>query len=73
MTPFLNVDECSFEDSIVINFDGKDERNKHTHVGGYMRVRQDYDLQGYNIVIFNADGDVISETNVPFDFKPAEE
>jgi len=54
--------------SIVVNFD---VYNTHyyevTKDGGYVHIRQE--LEFFNVVVYNCDGDVLSEVNVPFKFK----
>jgi len=56
------------DDSVVVNFDVYDnERREVTKDGGYVHIRQE--LEFFNVVVYNCDGDVLSEVNVPFKFK----
>lgn len=56
------------DDSIVVNFNVySDAYHEVTKDGGYVHIRQE--LEFFNVVVFNCDGDVLSEVNVPFNFK----
>jgi hypothetical protein len=56
------------DDSVVVNFDVYDtDQREVTKDGGYVHIRQE--LGFFNVVVFNCDGDVLSEVNVPFNFK----
>ena len=56
------------DDSVVVNFDVYDnERREVTKDGGYVHIRQE--LEFFNIVVFDCEGNVLSEVNVPFKFK----
>jgi len=56
------------DDSVVVNFDVYNKNYKEvTKDAGYVHIRQESDL--FNIVIYNCEGDVLSEVNVPFKFK----
>lgn len=56
------------DDSVVVNFDVYDNDYREvTKDGGYVHIRQE--LEFFNVVVFNCDGDVLSEVNVPFNFK----
>ena len=56
------------DESVVVNFDVYDtEQREVTKDGGYVHIRQDLDF--FNVVVYNCDGDVLSEVNVPFKFK----
>lgn len=57
--------------SMVVNFDVVDECNIPTRQGGYVMTRIDEGC--YTVTVFNKDGDVLSETVVPFDFSHFEE
>ena len=60
------------DDSVVVNFNVYDtEYNEVVGDGGYVQVRQENDH--YYVCIFNCNGDVISEVQVPFKFKTEEE
>lgn len=54
--------------SIVVNFDVTDDYSCTTRTGGYVKTMQDNDDNCFYVVVFNKDGDVLSETVVPFDF-----
>ena len=56
------------DDSVVVNFDVYDtDQREVTKDGGYVHIRQE--LKFFNVVVYNCDGDVLSEVNVPFNFK----
>lgn len=56
--------------SCVINFDVlNDNEDLPMATGGYVMTRQDNEDQCFYVSVFNADGDVLSETVVPFNFK----
>ena len=56
------------DDSVVVNFDVYDtDQREVTKDGGYVHIRQE--LGFFNVVVFNCGGDVLSEVNVPFNFK----
>lgn len=56
------------DDSIVVNFDVYDrDYNEVTKDGGYVHIRQE--LEFFNVVVFDCEGSVLSEVNVPFKFK----
>jgi hypothetical protein len=56
------------DDSVVVNFDVYDnERREVTKDGGYVHIRQE--LEFFNVVVFDCEGNVLSEVNVPFKFK----
>lgn len=67
MKKVINTDYWD-DDSVVVNFDLVDTDDNHTVVGqaGYVHVRMD---DGYVVTVFNADGDVVSEMHIPFEFK----
>jgi hypothetical protein len=74
MRTAISIEEGVFDrSSIIINFDGLGDDGMPSHHGGYMRVTRDDDCQCFNIIIFNKHGDVVTETNVLFDFDPIEE
>ena len=54
--------------SVVINFDVTDDYNIPTRQGGYVMTRQDEDDKCFYVTVFNANGDLLSETVVPFKF-----
>jgi hypothetical protein len=57
------------ENSMVINFDVyDDELQEVTQTGGYVNVRKDKDDKCFYVTVFNDEGDVLSETVVPFIF-----
>ena len=54
--------------SVVINFDQIDKDSRETiKQNGYVMVRQE--TNEFLVTIFNSDGDVISETSLPINFK----
>jgi hypothetical protein len=58
------------DDSIVINFDLFDtDQDEVTKTGGYVHVRQDNEDKNFYVTVYNAAGDVLSETLVPFNFE----
>ena len=68
----MDVEYSDNEDAVVVNFDVYDfEQDAVTQVGGYVQIRQHEDE--FTVVIFDAEGDVISETSVPFNFKKVED
>jgi hypothetical protein len=54
--------------SVVVNFDVTDDYNIPTRQGGYVMARKDEDDKCFYVTVFNANGDVLSETVVPFNF-----
>jgi hypothetical protein len=54
--------------SVVINFDVTDEYNIPSYQGGYVMARKDEEDNCFYVTVINADGDVLSETQVPFMF-----
>lgn len=75
MKPTMKIDANVFDaDSIVVCFDRHDDRSDEpTHVGGYVRIKQFDDDQCFNVVVIDVNGDVLSETTVPYNFIPVEE
>ena len=56
------------DDSVVVNFDVYDtDQREVTKDGGYVHIRQE--LEFFNVTVYDCDGDVLSEVNVPFNFK----
>lgn len=64
----MNSEELD-DGSVVINFDVTDDFNIPTQQGGYVIARMEEDEGEFIVTVFNADGDVLSETVVPFNFK----
>jgi hypothetical protein len=63
----MNTDRLD-DDSVVVNFDVYNKNYKEvTKDAGYVHIRQE--LEFFNVVVYNCDGDVLSEVNVPFKFK----
>jgi hypothetical protein len=58
--------------SVVINFDVVDDYNIPTRQGGYVMARQDNNDECFYVSVFNEQGDVLSETKVPFKFTGGE-
>jgi hypothetical protein len=54
--------------SVVINFDVTDDYNIPSYQGGYVMARKDEEDSCFYVTVINADGDVLSETQVPFMF-----
>jgi uncharacterized protein YciU (UPF0263 family) len=68
----MNVDREAFEDSVIVTFDKRDtEIDDIVAVGGYVQVRQNDD--GFQVLVFNSEGDIVAETEVPFEFKLVED
>jgi hypothetical protein len=68
----MNVDREVYEDSVVVTFDLRDTQDDEIFaVGGYVQVIQDEEC--FQILVFNKDGDIVSDTEVPFDFKLVED
>ena len=66
----MNTDQLD-NGSIVVNFDLCDiEEDEVTQQGGYAQIIQDDEKQVFSIFVFDADGDVVSETHLPFKFNP---
>ena len=60
------------DDSVVVNFDMYDtDYNEVTKDGGYVHIRQE--LEFFNVVVYDCEGNVLSEVNVPFKFKEINE
>jgi len=56
------------DDSVVVNFDVYDtDQREVTKDGGYVHIRQE--LEFFYVVVFDCEGNVLSEVNVPFKFK----
>jgi hypothetical protein len=67
----MQAEEFKSDKLIIVNFDGyQNEETGVTHHGGYVRVEQDTD--SFYVVIINSAGDVVSETEIPFNFVEAE-
>lgn len=65
----MNVDTLS-PTTAVINFDIYDaDEDQVVKGGGYVMSRQDDETQCFYVVVCDADGNVLSETEVPFNFK----
>ena len=67
----MQAEEFKSDKLIIVNFDGhQNEESGVTHHGGYVRVEQDTD--SFYVVIINSAGDVVSETEIPFNFVESE-
>lgn len=67
----MQAEEFKSDNLIIVNFDGyQNEGSGVTHHGGYVRVEQDTD--SFYVVIINSAGDVVSETEIPFNFVEAD-
>jgi hypothetical protein len=49
------------------------DADEATHYGGYVRLRKDDEAKCFCVTIVAADGDIITETEVPYKFIPVEE
>ena len=70
-----SVDRPLYPDDnrIIVDLDVYDfEADEVSHVGGYISIRQSDEDQEFNVVIFNANGDVVSETTMPYEFVEVE-
>jgi hypothetical protein len=57
------------DDSVVVNFDIYDEdEGQAIKGGGYVHVRQDNAANCFTVTVYDADGNVLSETLLPFNF-----
>lgn len=64
----MNCDSLD-DGSIVVNFDLHNTADDEVvQQSGYVHIRQDDDDHHFYIVVFNADGDVVSETALPFNW-----
>jgi hypothetical protein len=64
----MNVDREVYEGSVVVNFDMRDtDTDEVFAAGGYVQIRQG--SNSFQVFVFNSDGDVVSNTTVPFDFR----
>ena len=64
----MNVDRGVYEGSVVVNFDMRDtDTDVVFAAGGYVQIRQG--SNSFQVFVFNSDGDVVSNTTVPFDFR----
>jgi hypothetical protein len=68
----MNVENLAgWEDSVIVNFDGyQNAETDVTHHGGYVRISKDTDA--FVVTIINSEGDVVSETEIPFNFVEAD-
>lgn len=67
----MNTDRLD-DESVVVNFNVYDhEHEEVVKDGGYVCIRQELDF--FNVVVFDCNGDVLSEVNVPFKFKGVDE
>jgi hypothetical protein len=67
----MEAERFDSDNLIIVNFDGhQNEETGLTHHGGYVRIKQDTD--SFYVVIINSQGDVVSETEIPFNFVEAE-
>jgi hypothetical protein len=63
----INTDRWD-DDSVVVNFDLVDlDKGDVVGQAGYVHIRMEDNA--FTVTAFNADGDVVSETHMPFDFK----
>jgi len=61
----MNTDRLD-DDSVVVNFDMVDGVDVIKQ-NGYVYVQQKEDM--FIVIVYNAEGDAMSETHLPFDFK----
>ncbi|MEI6880716.1 MAG: hypothetical protein WCK82_05255 [Bacteroidota bacterium] len=65
----LNTERLD-RNSVCVNLDVYDHEEDQVVKGnGYVQVRQDDQDKCFYVTVFNFDGDVLSETEVPFNFK----
>jgi len=62
----MNTDRLD-DDSVVVNFDMHDDGGDVIKQNGYVYVQQKEDM--FIVIVYNAEGDVMNETHLPFDFK----
>ena len=62
----MNTDRLD-DDSVVVNFDMHDDGGDVIKQNGYVYVKQKEDM--FIVIVYNAFGDVLSKTHVPFGFK----
>lgn len=70
-----SVDRPLYPDDnrIIVDFNVYDvEADEVSHLGGHVCIRQNDKDEQCNIVVFNANGDVVSETTIPYEFIEAE-
>jgi len=63
----MATDELEYG-SIVVNFDDTDEYNCTTRTGGFVMATQDIDDKCFYVTICDEQGNLLSETVVPFVF-----
>lgn len=75
MKEAIEIDENVFSDqSMIINFNQYANDSKQpSHVGGYVRITKDELAQNFSVIVFSVDGDLLSETLVPFEFIAVED
>lgn len=75
ITEKVNIELAYLDNhSVAVNFDVYDiEQDETTKNGGYVHVRKDDGEQKFIIVVFNAEGDVVNETHLPYAFKGVDE
>lgn len=59
------------DNSVIVDFNlyNHEEHLVDQH-NGYVSIRQDEEDQCFYVAVFNADGDVVSETQLPYGWKP---
>lgn len=56
--------------SVVVNFDVFDnDQGCAVKMGGYVMVKQDDEGKCFSVLVFDVDGNIQSETHVPFNFQ----
>jgi hypothetical protein len=71
----MTIDRDIFPDDngVIVNFDQFEPmEDEPTHFGGYVRIMQNDEQKCFTVFVFNAAGDILSETDVPFKFIPVE-
>lgn len=63
----MTTDELD-DGSITVNFDVTDDYNIPTRTGGYVITRQDDEDKCFIVTVIDHNGDLLSETTVPFKF-----
>ena len=74
MKTTMELEQNVFSDSLIINFNQYDhDTDEPSHVGGYVRIVKNDEAQNFSVIVFSVDGDLLSETLVPFEFIAVED
>ena len=66
----MNAAVLNEGNAVVVDFDGYENAENVTHNGGYVRVLKEEGA--FVVTIINSEGDVVSETEIPFNFVEAD-